>query len=249
MGYRQTPHPLASSTTGWTRAPTDRRPRCAQRHPVDLAHRGAVEGFAGPIPLVPDLPSSVPGVGAIRGVGADPPSPGPGSEGAWQAGSRGVLHRWDLHPREKGGPGVGKTKRGKGSKVMAVADRTGLPLATWVASASPHEVTLVESTLEARFVEEVPRRLIGDRAYDSDPLDERLAAQGIEMIAPHRKNRKKPRTQDGRPLRRYRRRWKVERLFAWLGNFRRLLVRYERHLANYLGFVHLGCIVILLRHF
>ena len=98
-------------------------------------------------------------------------------------------------------------------------------------------------------MEEVPRRLIGDRAYDSDPLDQRLAAQGIEMIAPHRRNRKKPRTQDGRPLRRYRRRWKVERLFAWLGNFRRLLVRYERHLANYLGFVHLGCIVILLRYF
>ncbi len=98
-------------------------------------------------------------------------------------------------------------------------------------------------------MEEVPQRLIGDRAYDSDPLDERLAAQGIEMMAPHRKNRKKPRTQDGRPPRRYRRRWKVERLFAWLGNFRRLLMRYERHLANYLGFVHLGCIVILLRHF
>ena len=98
-------------------------------------------------------------------------------------------------------------------------------------------------------MEEVPRRLIGDRAYDSDPLDQRWAAQGIERIAPHRRNRKKPRTQDGRPLRRYRRRWKVERLFAWLGNFRRLLVRYERHLANYLGFVHLGCIVILLRHF
>ena len=78
-------------------------------------------------------------------------------------------------PAKKGG--VGKTKRGKGSKVIAVADRTGLPLATWVASASPHEVTLVESTLEARFVEEVPRRLIGDRTYASDPLDERLAAQ------------------------------------------------------------------------
>jgi len=159
-----------------------------------------------------------------------------------------MLHRWNLHPREKVGPGVGKTKRGKGSKVLAVADRAGLPLATWMASASPPEVTLVEPTLEARFVEEVPRRLIGDHAYGSDPLDERLATQGIEMIAPHRRNRKKPRTQDGRPLRRYRRRWKVERLFAWLGNLR-LLIRYERHLANYLGFVHLGGIVILLRHF
>jgi transposase len=92
-----------------------------------------------------------------------------------------------------------------------------------------------------------PRRLIGDRAYDADPLDEELAKLGVEMIAPHRRNRKKPKTQDGRPLRRYKRRWKIERLFAWLGNFRRLVVWYERHALNYLGFVQLGCILILLR--
>jgi len=93
----------------------------------------------------------------------------------------------------------------------------------------------------------LPQRLIGDRAYDADPLDAGLAALGVEMIAPHRRNRKRPKTQDGRPLRRYKRRWKVERLFAWLGNFRRLVVRYERHALNFLGFVHLGCILILLR--
>lgn len=66
------------------------------------------------------------------------------------------------------------------------------------------------------------------------------------MTVPHRKNRKKKKTQDGRKLRRYKRRWKIERLFAWLLNFRRLVVRYERHAENFLGFVHLGCIVILL---
>ena len=142
---------------------------------------------------------------------------------------------------------MGATKRGKGTKLMAVADRTGLPVSACIASASPHEVTLVELTLRARFVVERPQRLIGDRAYDSDPLDEMLAGQGIEMIAPHRKNRRKRVTQDGRPLRRYRRRWKVERLMAWLQNFRRLVVRYEHHVENYLGFVHLGCILILLR--
>jgi transposase len=93
----------------------------------------------------------------------------------------------------------------------------------------------------------LPQRLIGDRAYDADLLDTELAQFGLELIAPHRRNRKKPKTQDGRPLRRYRRRWKVERLFAWLGNFRRLVVRYERHARNFLGFVYLGCILILLR--
>jgi len=129
-----------------------------------------------------------------------------------------------------------------------VADRAGLPLAACAASAAPHEVTLVAPTLDSRFVADLPRRLIGDRAYDADPLDIELAQLGVEMIAPHRRNRKRPKTQDGRPLRRYKRRWKVERLIAWLGNFRRLVVRYERHALNYLGFVQLGCILILLRH-
>ncbi len=143
---------------------------------------------------------------------------------------------------------MGKTKRGKGTKLMALADASGLPLSVCAASASPHEVTLVEETLDGRFVFEKPERLIGDRAYDSDPLDAQLREEGIEMIAPHRRNRKKPKTQDGRKLRRYKRRWKIERLFAWLGNFRRLVIRYERRAENYLGFVRLGCIVILLRY-
>jgi len=109
-------------------------------------------------------------------------------------------------------------------------------------------VTLVENTLEERFVADVPERLIGDKAYDSDGLDARLQTHyGTEMIAPHRCNRRVA-TQDGRPLRRYRRRWKMERLWAWLFNFRRLVVRYEYHAENFQGFVHLGAVIILLRH-
>ena len=131
---------------------------------------------------------------------------------------------------------------------MAVADGAGFPVAVSVGSASPHEVRLVEETLDKRLVEEKPERLIGDRAYDSDPLDERLAKQGILLIAPHKRNRKKPKTQDDRGLRRYRRRWKVEQLFAWLQNYHRSLVRYDRFLENYLAFVHLACIVIFVRN-
>ncbi len=103
--------------------------------------------------------------------------------------------------------------------------------------------------MQGRFVEQLPERMIGDRAFDSDPLDRRLEVRDIEMIAPHRKGRKKRATQDGRKLRRYKRRWKIERVFAWLQNFRRVVVRYERYLDNYLGFVLLGCIVILLRNY
>ena len=143
---------------------------------------------------------------------------------------------------------MGPTKRGKGSKLMAVVDRHGLPLAVDVASASPAEVRLVISTLEARFVPELPERLIGDKAYDSDPLAAQLAQGDVELIAPNRENRT-VKTQDGRPLRRYKRRWLVERLFAGLKRFRRIAWRWDPKAVNFLGFVQLGCAVILLRQF
>jgi transposase len=134
----------------------------------------------------------------------------------------------------------------QGSKIMAIADRQGLPVAVHVQSATPHEVTLVHATLAQRFVSQLPVRLIGDNAYESDRLDAELARRGVELIAPHRRTRTQ-RTQDGRPLRRYQRRWKVERPFAWFQNFRRIVVRYERLAENFLGMLHLASCLILLR--
>jgi transposase len=125
---------------------------------------------------------------------------------------------------------------------MVVVDGQGLPLGKHLCSASPHEARLAETTLATICVSrrtragrprQNPLRLIADRGYDSDPLRKRLAERGIELIAPHRRNRSKPVTQDGRALRRYRRRWKIERTFAWLGNFRHLVVRYDRSLTIY----------------
>lgn len=89
--------------------------------------------------------------------------------------------------------------------------------------------------------------MIADKGYDSDPLRKQLAQRGIELIAPHRQNRSKPPTQDGRSLRRYKRRWTIERTFAWLGNFRRLVVRWDRSLTIYGAFFHLACFMIVLR--
>jgi transposase len=129
---------------------------------------------------------------------------------------------------------------------MAVADRHGLPVALGIASGERHETRNVIDTLKARFVRPLPQRLIGDKAYDSDGLDAELAALGVEMIAPHHPKRR-TKTQDLRPLRRYRRRWHVERLFAWLMCFRRLVTRYESKAENYLGLLHLAALVILLR--
>ncbi|UBV45435.1 IS5 family transposase (plasmid) [Deinococcus taeanensis] len=146
---------------------------------------------------------------------------------------------------KKRGADVGPTKKGKGTKIMIVVDANGVPLAVQTASASPAEVRLVHDTLDASFGLDFPQRLIGDKAYDSDGLDEELATLGIEMIAPNRRNRKK--TQDGRPLRRYKRRWKVERTISWLQSFRRVRTRDEVKAENFLAMVQLACIVIPLR--
>ena len=78
----------------------------------------------------------------------------------------------------KGGALVSHGARGKGSKIMAVADSHGQHDALHLAAAAPHEVTLVHNTLDAAFGLDHPARLIGDTAYDSDLLDEQLAEQG-----------------------------------------------------------------------
>lgn len=138
---------------------------------------------------------------------------------------------------------------------MVVVDGQGVPLGNLLDAASPAEVTLVEATLETIAVprqgrgrpRQRPVRLIYDKACDSDPLRQRLAKRGIDLICPHRKNRTKPPLQDGRKLRRYKRRWKVERTFAWLGNFRRLVVRWEHHITMYSAFFHVACLLITLR--
>ena len=123
---------------------------------------------------------------------------------------------------------------------MAVADRNGLPVACGIASGPRHEAKLVVDTLKARFVRALPKLLIGDKAYDSDPLDAELAARGVEMIAPNRAN-STVLSQDLRKLRRYKRRWLIERLFAWLMRCRRLVTRYETKAENFLGLLQLAC--------
>jgi len=132
---------------------------------------------------------------------------------------------------------------------MVLTDGHGIPLGIDTASASPHEVTLIEKLLENRVLRRKPRRLIYDAAADSDPLRERLRRRGIELICPHRKNRTKARTQDGRAFRRYRRRWKIERSISWLQNFRRIVTRYEYHADLFHGFVQLACLIVVLRRF
>ncbi len=132
---------------------------------------------------------------------------------------------------------------------MAVVKNNSRPVAVKVTSATPFETTLVAGTLKERFVQEKIERLTGDRAYGSDPLDRQLRKKGIELNAPHKRNRRKKRTQDRRKLRAYKKRWVVERFFAWLQNFRRCTTRYERKQESFLTFIHLAIVIMLLRYF
>jgi transposase len=117
-----------------------------------------------------------------------------------------------------------------------------------IASGPRHEAQLVIETLGQRFVCGRLVRLIGDKAYDGNGLDAELRKRGIDMIAPNLSTRAEQ-NQDLRKLRRYRRRWLVERLFAWLMKSRRLVTRYEHKAENFLGLLQLACVVILLRRF
>jgi transposase len=147
-----------------------------------------------------------------------------------------------------GGDGIGCTKAGKGVKIMVLVDANGLPIAVDTAPANRHETQLVQQLFDFMLPRETPPRVIGDKAYDSDGLDAMLAEKGIEMISPHRKNRRpENKTQDGRPLRRYSRRWTVERTISWLQHFRRLCIRWERSTALFQGFLHFSCTLMLLK--
>ncbi len=127
-------------------------------------------------------------------------------------------------------------------------DRT--PLGVVIAPANENEVTHVERLVESSVIplpEKV--RLLYDGAADSDPLRERLAKRGIDLICPHRKNRTRPATQDGRTLRRRRHRWKIERTNAWLQNYGRIIVRKDRLGPLFLGWTQLACLFTILKRF
>ena len=134
---------------------------------------------------------------------------------------------------------------------MALANGNGLPLSLDIDGGNRHDIVLTDRTLDAAYVDELPPKLIADKAWDSQTLKDRLFEErGVELIAPTRGGKRPSRRkQDGRALRRYKKRWKVERLFAWLKRFRRISTRWEVKARNYLGFLQLGAILLLLRRF
>jgi len=222
---------------------------------VGSAHGCALEGPAGEISKPQHLLAPPQFMAGTRGLaqyleGLSLPTQRP-----WQDRMERVFHRRDVCLGKKRGSCVGKTKRGKGTKLMVVADGKGLPLGVSVHAASPAEVTLAQEALKTVRVRRRagssrtrPERLIGDKAYDSDKFRRQLRAMGIELIAPHRVNRRKKATQDGRALRRYCRRWKIERSIGWLGNYRRVVTRWDHNVHIFLAFVIIACLLITCRY-
>jgi transposase len=148
---------------------------------------------------------------------------------------------------KKGASRSGLPSAARGRK-SSLADDHRLPLAISIESASPHESQLVEGVLGQTFLDTLPAGLIGDKACDRDRWHRDLAQRyGIPMIALHIAGSAGSRLKIGRSLRRYRRRWRVQRLVAWLHHFRRLVIRWEYHAESFLGMVRPGCIKILLR--
>ena len=139
---------------------------------------------------------------------------------------------------------------------MVLVDGQGIPLGVHLSPANLAESQLAEDTVAQVAVpragpgrpKQKPLRIVADRGYDSRALWERLKRRGIQLIVPHRKKRKVP-YQDGRCLRRYRRRWIIERTNAWLHNFRHLVTRYDNKIEHYRAFLYAACMLITLRQF
>ena len=147
---------------------------------------------------------------------------------------------------QKRGRAVGLTRKGKGTKWI-ITDGNSLPLGFYLDSAQAAEVKLAPQTLESVLVHGKagrprtrPVQIVADRGYDSMAFRQSLRERGIGVCIPPRRRPKTWKPKRGRPVTydkvAYVQRYRVERSFAWLGNCRRLLVRWERHLEVYRAF-------------
>jgi transposase len=151
------------------------------------------------------------------------------------------------HPGEKGGDATGPdpTNRGKpGTKRHLVVDRRGTPLAVCLTGANRHDSMVFEELLDAippirrpsGQRRRRPVKLHADKAYDIPRCRQALSRRHIKI----RIARKGIETS----TRLGRHRWVVERTLAWLAQYRRLTIRYERRQDIHKAFVSLGCSLI-----
>ncbi len=152
-----------------------------------------------------------------------------------------------------GGEGTGPnpTDRGKkGTKRSLLTEGRGIPIGVSVDGANRHDMKLVEPTLES-IVADRPtpqpgqlQRLCLDKGYDFPEVKQLVARYGYTA---HIRSRGQERIEK-QTLPGYRaRRWVVERSHSWLNRFRRLLIRWEKRLDNYLAMLHFACAWITFR--
>ena len=249
---------FAPSHVPGARSSVGRRLQGSQRDLVCAADRLPLGGCLPGVCLPSHLLTETAPMGARRHLGADLASTAGHPRRTRKTGMELCFPRRELCVGNKGDRRQASPSGGKGSKVIVVADVNGLSLELYLDSACPHEATLARKTLETVRVprrrgrpRQRPRELVADKAYDSRRFREWLQKKGIEPTIPPIERPRK-RAKGGRPVRAgpgYRERWKVERLFAWLGQFCRLEVRYERLLSVFRGFVLLTLILICLRQF
>ncbi|HLE81686.1 MAG TPA: IS5 family transposase [Dehalococcoidia bacterium] len=160
---------------------------------------------------------------------------------------------WQLCPSKKGGGEVGSGWKGKGSTIHLLTDGEGIPLAALVRSVLVHEQRVALAVVDQVRVpqhrgrpKQRPRTLAADRGYDSGALREALRRRGIRPSIPQRRwpgkfRRRQPLHAASAA------RWIVERTHAWLDNWRRLVVRWERSVQNYTAFLAIACFMTCLR--
>ncbi len=166
------------------------------------------------------------------------------------------MHR-ESPVRQKRGPGEAEatgrnpTDRAKpGTKRHLLTEGKGIPIAVVVTGANRHDMKKLADLLDATVVEPAPvgpPHLVLDRGYDYASCRDEAVARGYTPHIPPKASAERPLPPPGDPDRHPPRRWGVEVAHSWFNRFRRLLVRWEKRAATYLGFVHLAACLIVYR--
>jgi putative transposase len=126
------------------------------------------------------------------------------------------------------------------TKLHAATDALGNPIRLLAGPGQENDITRAHDLVDGL----APEAVIADRAYDADHLHDAILEVGAEPVIPPRRHRRRSRAYD-KAL--YRERNLIERFFNRLKQFRRVATRYDKLLANFLGFAKLAAIAILLR--
>jgi putative transposase len=162
--------------------------------------------------------------------------------------------------------GCNPTDRGKlGTKRHILTDKNGIPISAVITPASTHDIKAVTDVMDNAVVNKpqptspaittksktIQQHLCLDRAYNSKAVEQEIIKRGYVPHMPYKRKRGEEKAKDKEKTfqKRYhpRRRWVVERTNSWHNRFRKLLIRYEKKVENYLGLVQLSSSIIIYR--